>query len=211
MDNLPFTQVPYIVIDFETVTQPGSPPEPIELGGMRIISPLVIDPEFEINWLIRPPEHISDYLIENHSAFRAVDFRRQPWASETFMRLDSYCGSHPFAVIAHNASYDASFLLRHADSCPHFASMPFLDTVRLARHLLPDLISYRLDSVAGHFDLAIPPDRHRALPDVQLTCQVFLRLLAMWDQRHNDKRLFLLRRVAGINTEPNSTQPSLFG
>lgn len=211
MDNLSVDQITYIVLDFETVTQAGSPPEPIELGAMRINPPGVIDPTFEVNWLLRPPAHMPHTIMDDRTEYYGIDFQAQPSVDEAFQRFDAHCGSEPFVAVAHNASYDASFILRYAESCPHIASMPFIDTVKLARHLLPKLHSYRLDSVADHFDLPIPLDRHRALPDVQLTCQIFTRLLTFWQKQHQDHRLFLLKKVAGINPQPEPTQASLFG
>ncbi|MEM7128798.1 MAG: 3'-5' exonuclease [Chloroflexota bacterium] len=211
MDNLAVDQIPYIVLDFETVTQAGSPPEPIELGAMRINPPGQIDPDFEVGWFIRLPGHMPTAIMDHRAEFHGINFQSQPSAQEVFRRFDSVCGSAPFVAVAHNANYDASFILRYAESCPHLASMPFIDTVKLSRHLLPGLSSYRLDSVAEYFKLAIPFDRHRALPDVRLTCEIFIRLIRLWQAEHQDQRFFLLKKVAGIRTTPNPVQPSLFG
>lgn len=210
MENSSVTQVSYIVLDFETVTQAGSPPEPIELAAMRIVPPGIIDPAFQFNQLIRPPDHMPHTIMDGRTEYFGADFGVQPSATQVFQQFERYCGSTPFVAVAHNANYDARFIMGNSDACAHVASMPFIDTVKLARHLLPALRSYRLDSLANHFDLPIPLDRHRALPDVKLTCQVLLRLLDLWQHQHQDDRFFLLKKVAGINTQPEPTQPSLF-
>lgn len=88
--------------------------------------------------------------------------------------------------------------------------MPVLDSVRLARTLLSGLRSYGLDGLADYFDLPIPIDRHRALPDVQLTCTIFIHLLHISLNHHNDQRVYLLRQAAGIKEKSVNTQKSLF-
>jgi DNA polymerase III epsilon subunit-like protein len=58
--------------------------------------------------------------------------------------------------------------------CPHLAMTNLLDTVRLA---YPDLPSHRLDVLIHHLRLWRPPDRHRAMPDVEITAEVFAQVL----------------------------------
>ena len=113
-------------------------------------------------------------------------------------------------MVAHNAPYDASLLQRYAETCPHILQQPFVDTVKLARHLLPHLRSHSLDALAEHFDLSPPLRRHRALPDVRLTCDVLLRLLELWQERYADQRLRVLYQVAGVNMGAAPVQPTLF-
>ena len=45
----------FLVIDFETITPKGRPPEPIEVGILRI-KQNKIDNNASIDWLIKPPE-----------------------------------------------------------------------------------------------------------------------------------------------------------
>jgi DNA polymerase-3 subunit epsilon len=49
--------------------------------------------------------------------------------------------------------------------------------VRLARKVLPNLPSRRLDSLAHYYGVEIT-DRHRALGDADATARILLRLLA---------------------------------
>jgi DNA polymerase-3 subunit epsilon len=80
--------------------------------------------------------------------------------------------------VAHNAEFDWRFLCAEVMR----ASGRQLDgsrlcTVRLARRLLPQLRSRRLDSVAQYYGIDIR-DRHRAGGDAHATAQILLRLLA---------------------------------
>lgn len=81
-------------------------------------------------------------------------------------------------LVAHNASFDIKFVCyelaligRRLNKCT-----PVLDTMKLARGLLPHLGSYRLGYLAHSFGVPVQ-ETHRALADVGLTVSVFQRLL----------------------------------
>lgn len=82
-------------------------------------------------------------------------------------------------LIAHNVPFDRGFLdaeFRRAGRKP--LSNPWLDTVVMARRLLPQLPNKKLATVARHF--GIPTDaHHRALPDAVLTARVFGKLVGL--------------------------------
>lgn len=211
LDQQPITAVPYLVLDFETVTHKGYPPEPVEVAALRIQPPGELDAMFQVDWLIQPPPHLPLSVLEaGRLGVRPEDFRQKPLIAAALAQFDALCQGSPAVLVAHNAPYDASFIRRNRAACPHLAGLPFIDTVKLAKHLLPTLRAYNLDTLAHHFALPIPRDRHRALPDVRLTCAVLLRLLALWPTQHKDLRIHLLRVVAGVDTEPAPTQLSLF-
>jgi DNA polymerase-3 subunit epsilon len=79
--------------------------------------------------------------------------------------------------VAHNAQFDWRFVSAEVER----ATGRQLDgrrlcTVRLARKLLPQLRSRRLDSVAMHYGVSITA-RHRAAGDAVATARILLRLL----------------------------------
>jgi DNA polymerase-3 subunit epsilon len=57
-----------------------------------------------------------------------------------------------------------------------------LCTVRLARKLLPELPSRKLDQLAWYFGVEIE-NRHRALDDAVATARILLRLIEMLEDR----------------------------
>jgi DNA polymerase III epsilon subunit family exonuclease len=80
-------------------------------------------------------------------------------------------------VVAHNAPFDASFLLSECDR----AGVPAppllaLDSCALARAAFPALASYSLDSLVGALSLGRSRG-HRALPDAIAAADLFLRAL----------------------------------
>jgi DNA polymerase III subunit epsilon len=58
--------------------------------------------------------------------------------------------------------------------------------------IYPDLFSHRLDALINHLGIRRPADRHRALPDVEITVEVFTRLI---DEGANAGRWRTLRQI----------------
>lgn len=44
--------------------------------------------------------------------------------------------------------------------------------------MFPELSSHKLNALLNYLAIPRPPDRHRAMPDAELTVQVFTRILA---------------------------------
>ena len=72
----------FLVIDFETITPKGRPPEPIEVGILRI-KQNKIDNNASIDWLIKPPEGLhltrfdtSQTGITEQDLMRGIDAKR---------------------------------------------------------------------------------------------------------------------------------------
>ena len=86
-------------------------------------------------------------------------------------------------VIGHNVRFDLNFLAHEYSLLGlELAEKRFVDTVRLARRLLPELSRYSLANVA--YSLGIDQrQEHRALSDVEMTYQVFRALLKIADRR----------------------------
>ncbi|HEU4565427.1 MAG TPA: 3'-5' exonuclease, partial [Gemmatimonadaceae bacterium] len=86
--------------------------------------------------------------------------------------------------VAHNADFDWRFVSAEVQRATgRRLDGERLCTVRLARRLLPQLRSRRLDSVVNHYGIEIEA-RHRAGGDAEATARVLLRLLA--DARGRD-------------------------
>ena len=54
----------------------------------------------------------------------------------------------------------------------------FLDTVKLASVTYPELASHSLDALLLHLQIPVPAGRHHAMPDVEVTAALFIRILA---------------------------------
>ena len=89
-----------------------------------------------------------------------------PWLNGLAGRAD--------AIAAHNAPFDRSML-------PGFIEKPWLDTLRLSRHLFPDLDGHSNQAMKFHLGLRCPEaaglSAHRALADAYVTARLLVRLL----------------------------------
>lgn len=81
-------------------------------------------------------------------------------------------------LVAHNAPFDISFLEAEKEGCWGYIEIPdCLCTLQLSRSAFPHEYQHNLDTVARRLKLKSTEVRHRALPDVLLTAQAFLKMI----------------------------------
>jgi len=212
LNQMKIEEASFVILDFETVTPKGRPPEPIELAAMRVNSGLRVDSQFRIDWLIKPPEGAPITPFDTaQTGIRWEDVRDAPLAATVLEQFEALLRDNEYVLVAQNARYEYAVIRRFSNECPLVASMPFIDIIALAKHLVPGLPNYKLDTLANQFLVTIPIQRHRALPDVEMTVQVFLRLLELGQTSKGIIRVIDLRRIAGIKMETaEPIQKSLF-
>ncbi|WP_246573819.1 exonuclease domain-containing protein [Kineosporia corallincola] len=94
---------------------------------------------------------------------------------------------------------------------PRLAHVDLLDTIPLAKLLIPGLPNYKLDTLLAHFGIPHPLDRHRATADVVVTAQAFRHLIALADQSTRPGDLASLVKIAGRTARCNvPVQDELF-
>ena len=102
-----------------------------------------------------------------------------PPPAVVLVRLSELIGSRP--VVAHNAFFDLGFLREEgfraaADSEPRLKfNPPLVDTLALARLLLPDIESHRLATVSRHLKVRLE-GHHRAEADALACGMIFCQL-----------------------------------
>jgi DNA polymerase III subunit epsilon len=169
----------FIVIDFEATTPTGSRPEPIDIAAIALrVAGGELREVHRFAALMRPPAHAPVTPLDTaQTGITPAMVADQPTAGQVLAQLDSRLTEPPYLLVAHNAPTEAGILYDHRKQCPTLAAIDFLDTVRLARIVYPDLPSHRLDVLINHLRIPRPADRHRALPDVEITVKVFTRLI----------------------------------
>lgn len=149
---------PLVCLDTETARL-GGPPHLIELGAVRVVDGEVAE---HFQALVRPlvevePEATAIHGLEDRDVAGA-----EP-APEVLGRFLDWLGEDWMA--AHNAPFDARVLAfelaRAGLAAP---TQPMLDSLRLARKLLPDAPDHKLETLREHLDLE-EGEHHRALPD----------------------------------------------
>jgi len=95
-------------------------------------------------------------------------------------------------LVGHNIRFDLGFLYNELDLAGLFLRREFvsIDTISLARAMMPGLGRYPLWRVADALGVK-ESQKHRAMADVQMTFEVFKRLVKMADEKNMIKELCL--------------------
>jgi DNA polymerase III subunit epsilon len=189
----------FVVIDFEALTPPGRPAEPIEVAALALVvrgEQLVEDGRFEA--LIRPPADVPVTAFDTAQGITETALRQAAPASTVLAGLDRNLASPPYRLVAQHASTEAGLIARQREHCPVLAATPLLDTLKMAKRTIPGLSSYGLDGLLRYYGIPKPVERHRAMPDVEATAEVFRRLLADGARAGHWSSLLDLDAAAGL-------------
>lgn len=210
-----FREMTFIVIDFETTTPAGRPAQPIEVAALALRCP---NGTWEVSGraqsLIRPPAFAPVTPADTaQTGLTAEHLHAAPTPAEALGALDRrLTPGAPYLLVAQHAATEAGLIHHQAEHCPRLARTDLLDTIPLARRLIPHLPNYRLDTLLAHFGIPQPPNRHRAADDVDVTAQVFTRLVHAADEDPQLNDLAALVKVAGRTAKLNRpVQSELFG
>lgn len=179
----------FVAFDLETTGLFSNKDEIVEIGAVKftvyddngIIRPKKIS---EFQTLVKPPMMIPDEATRvNHITNEMVE--NAPDISTALKKFTVFCGQSAI-LVAHNADFDAGFLhvaySKHPQLLP---GNPIVDSLRVARSILPELKSHKLGDLAhmfqrikGQIKLAINNDEmHRAVYDCEMLMEVFVALL----------------------------------
>lgn len=175
-----YHQTTLTVIDFESTTPKGFSPEPIEVAALRLRATagrLAETGRFEA--LMKPPQHAPVTEFDTRSTgIRPADVADQPPADQVLAKLDAALAPHqPMLLVAHHAPTEAGLLHQYRHACPGLAGLPVVDTIAMAKLLLPHLGVYNLDHLLMACKIPRPAHRHRAMPDVEVTVALLQTLL----------------------------------
>lgn len=161
----------FIAFDLETTGTVAGVDRIVEIGAVcfkngapaSYFSSLV-DPEISIPIEASRVNKITDDMVKG-----------QPKIYDLLEPLSDFCRSLP--LVAHNAPFDTAFLV--TDFKSYHTPAPsglILDTLLLARKMLPGLPNYRLGTLVSHFNLP-SGEFHRAHEDATYCGHIFIELL----------------------------------
>lgn len=158
----------FVVFDLET-TGFGSSAGITEIGAVKVehgefidVFSSLVNPGCPIPYPVQLLNGITDELVANAPRF-----------SRLLPRFLAFLGDDP--LIAHNASFDCSFLYREAAKLGITIPNPVVDTVKLARKVWPGLPSYKLTYLTDYHGIA-QEDAHRAWCDARATARLYLMM-----------------------------------
>lgn len=195
----------FMVIDFETVTPKGVPPEPIQLGLVQIDN-LQVSKTKRKSWFIKPPEFaLLTKFDTQQTGITEYDLKSAKRSNEIFDILEEICGKNEYIFISQNANYELNICKRFYDGRNKLKEIKFIDTIKLAKLAFPNEKSYKLDRLAQIFSIEVPNTRHTALTDCIITGEIFLKLVEKLDIKDTETLL----EKSSINYD-KYTQMSLF-
>ncbi len=162
---------PFVVFDLETTGLKPEQCEIIEIGAVKIMEGKIVD-RFQtfVNDGGIIPANITELTGITNDMTAAA-----PGSRECLTKLSAFIGD--CCLVAHNASFDVSFLRFHGARFGLSFDMAYVDTLLLSRALMHDLINHKLDTVCEALDVVLT-EHHRAVDDAAATAEVFLKLIA---------------------------------
>jgi DNA polymerase-3 subunit epsilon len=175
--SLPLNDTPYVVFDVETTGSSAKEGGITELGAVKVWGGEIVE---ELSTLVNPGRPIQPFVVKLTGITDEM-VAEAPTPEEVMPRFEEF--AEGCVLVGHNVSFDQGFVDAARESC----GMPpvtntVLDTLKLARLMVPGLKRYRLSSLVEHFDIGASPN-HRALADAEATAGVLGKLLKMLDSQ----------------------------
>ena len=162
----------YVVFDIETTGFHPSKNKIIEIGAVKVINGEITD---RFSEFINPRVPIP-FTIERLTGINDAMVCDAPGVEEILPKFLSFCEG--CVLVAHNASFDTSFIRYNAEQLGIEFPPTYVDTVGLARFLLPHLGRFKLDTVAKELHVSLE-NHHRAVDDAGATAEIFVKFLPM--------------------------------
>lgn len=166
-------EVEYVVFDVETTgLSPLDGDRVVEIAAVKVKNGEIIA---SIDSLINPQRAIPEEAQKINKITDAMVVSA-PTAEEFLPKVIEFIGGG--CLVGHNIKFDLDFLCYELNLAGRKLNdaTPALDTLKMAKRLLPQLSSYQLSNLGLYFGARID-GTHRALADVKLTVTVLNRLL----------------------------------
>ena len=166
----------YVVFDLETTGFSSAKDKIIEIGAVKVENGEITDkystfvnPKIPIPFRITQLTSITDEMV-----------MESPEIETILPQFLKFVGDA--VLVAHNAEFDVSFIeenCRQQGIEPDFTSV---DTVGLARVLLPTLSKFKLNVVAKALNIS-QEHHHRAVDDARVTAEIYVKFIQMLEER----------------------------
>lgn len=161
----------FVVFDIETTGFSAVNDRIIEIGAVKVEGGRIVDrystfvnPERPIPFEIEKLTGIHDGMVEDAEVIEDV--------LPKFMEFCQDC-----IMVAHNAEFDMSFIRENCRRQGIEREFTVVDTLAMARSMLPDLKNYKLDTVVEAVGGSLE-NHHRAVEDAESTADIFVKFVA---------------------------------
>ncbi len=160
----------YVLVDIETTGLSPRKDEIIEIGAIKVRDNKIID---TFDTLLKIDDYLSPFItrltgITNEMLKKGI---KQEEALEGFLE---FTGEE--IIMGHNVNFDINFIYDKCESyLDYYLKNDFVDTMRIAKHVLPNARNYKLETLANYFDVDYR-NAHRGLKDVEITYEVYNKM-----------------------------------
>lgn len=166
----------YVVFDLETTGFSPDKNKIIEIGAVKVERGAITE---RFSTFVNPEVPIP-FHIEELTSIRDDMVMDAPKIEEILPRFLEFCEGA--IMVAHNAEFDMSFIRKNCERQQLTAEFTVIDTVALARMLLPHLNRFKLDTVAKALGISLD-HHHRAVDDAACTAEIFVKFIQMLKDR----------------------------
>ena len=161
-----------VVFDLETTGFSPTQNRIIEIGAVKVENGEITD---RFSTFVNPQVPIP-FRIEQLTSINDNMVMDAPTIEEVLPKFLDFIGDAVLA--AHNASFDVSFIEENMRRQGLWRDFTYVDTVALARVLLPQLNRFKLDTVAKALHVQLQ-HHHRAVDDAECTAGIYLKFMEM--------------------------------
>lgn len=162
----------FVVFDIETTGFSPTNNRIIEIGAVKVSGGKIVDrfstfvdPLVPIPFEIEKLTGITDDMVMGAEQIDVV--------LPQFLTFVADC-----ILVAHNAQFDMGFIMENCDRLGIAHDFTYVDTVGIARILLPGQKKHTLDAVAKTLGVSLE-NHHRAVDDAEATAEIFVKLIPM--------------------------------
>lgn len=166
----------YVVFDLETTGFSAVEDKIIEIGAVKVQNGEIIDsfstfvnPGVPIPFDITNLTSITDEMVMDAESIETI-----------LPEFLEFCKDA--VLVAHNAGFDVGFIEQNCKRLGLKGKFTYVDTVALARVLLPTLSKYKLNIVAKALGISLE-NHHRAVDDAGATAEIFVKFVQMLKER----------------------------
>jgi len=162
----------FVVFDIETTGFSPVNNRIIEIGAVKVSGGAIVD---KYSTFVNPKVPIP-FEIEKLTGINDSMVMDSPEIEEILPEFFAFCGDA--VLVAHNANFDMSFIKENAARLGIRREFTYIDTVGIARVLLPNQAKHTLDAVAKTLNISLE-NHHRAVDDAQATAEIFVKFIPM--------------------------------
>lgn len=160
----------YVLVDIETTGLSPTKDEIIEIGAIKVQNNKIID---TYNELININRKLPSFITKLTGI---TDDMIKTGRMPTLVLKKFIDFTQNNIIIGHNVNFDLGFLINKCKKYLNYnLDNDYIDTMFLARRLVPDSLNYKLGTLAKYFNVSYE-GAHRGLKDVQITYEVYNNL-----------------------------------